>query len=203
NPAWRGSTATWRDRIRQWITVAKPEQLLSVDIFFDMRSVHGDGRLCLRIWQDAFDMAQNNYGFAKLLVESAGNADSGLGFFGQFRTEGGRINLKNAGLFGIVSTARALAVCHHVMERSTPLRLRGLRAMGIGGASDLDAMMTAQDTFLSVLLTQQLEDIRHGVPASNAVAVKRLSTDERARLRSALESIKHLDDLKRDLLFRS
>ncbi|HET7804770.1 MAG TPA: DUF294 nucleotidyltransferase-like domain-containing protein, partial [Pseudolabrys sp.] len=116
NPAWRGSTATWRDRIRQWITVAKPEQLLSVDIFFDMRSVHGDGRLFLRIWQDAFDMAQNNYGFAKLLVESAGNADSGLGFFGQFKTEGGRINLKNTGLFGIVSTTRALAVCHHVME---------------------------------------------------------------------------------------
>jgi len=33
--------------------------------------------------------------------------------------------------------------------------------------------------------------------------VKRFSSDERSRLRSALESVQHLDELKRDLLFRS
>ena len=135
NPAWRGSMFTWRDRINQWITVARPDQLLSVDIFFDMRPVHGDGRLCLRIWQEAFDIARNDFGFAKLLIENAGNVDAGLGLFGQFKTKDGRINLKNAGLFGIVSTARALAICHHVVERSTPARLQGIKALGIGGST--------------------------------------------------------------------
>jgi DNA polymerase-3 subunit epsilon/CBS domain-containing protein len=203
NPAWRGSTSTWRDRIKQWITFAKSEQLLSVDIFFDMRAVHGDGRLCLRIWQEAFDIARNDFGFAKLLTENAGNVDAGLGLFSQFKTREGRINLKNAGLFAIVSTARALAICHHVVERSTPARLQGIKALGIGGSHDLDAMVQAQDTFLSLLLAQQLEDIAQGRPTSNAVAVKRFSSDERSRLRSALESVQHLDELKRDLLFRS
>jgi CBS domain-containing protein len=202
NPAWRGSMSTWRHRIRQWITAAKPEQLLSVDIFFDMRPVHGDGRLCLHIWRDAFDVARNDYGFAKLLVESTGNADAGLGFFGQFKTKGGRINLKNAGLFGIVGTARALAVCHHIVERSTSGRLAGIKALGIGGAHDLDAMIRAQDTFLSLLLVQQIEDIDHGTPPSNAVAIRGLAPEKRSELRSALKSIGHLDDLKRDLLFR-
>jgi DNA polymerase-3 subunit epsilon/CBS domain-containing protein len=203
NPAWRGSTSTWRDRIKQWITFAKSEQLLSVDIFFDMRAVHGDGRLCLRIWQEAFDIARNDFGFAKLLTENAGNVDAGLGLFSQFKTREGRINLKNAGLFAIVSTARALAICHHVVERSTPARLQGIKALGIGGSHDLDAMVQAQDTFLSLLLAQQLEDIAQGRPASNTVAVRRLSSDERSRLRSALEAVQHLDELKRDLLFRS
>ncbi len=203
NPAWRGSTSTWRERIKRWITVARCEQLLSVDIFFDMRAVHGDGRLSLHIWQEAFDIARNNYGFAKLLTENASNVDAGLGFFGQFKTKDGRINLKKTGLFGIVSTARALAICHHVVERSTPARLLGIKALGIGGSHDLDATTQAQDTFLSLLLAQQLEDIAQGRPTSNAVAVKRLSSDERGHLRSALESVQHLDDLKRDLLFRS
>ena len=203
DPAWRGPMSTWRDRIKQWITVARSDQLLSVDIFFDMRPVHGDGRLCLRIWQEAFDIARNDFGFAKLLTENAGNVDAGLGLFGQFKTKDGRINLKNAGLFGIVSTARALAICHHVVERSTPARLQGIKALGIGGSHDLDAMVQAQDTFLSLLLAQQLEDIAQGRPASNAVAVKCLSSAERNHLRSALEAVQNLDELKRDLLFRS
>jgi DNA polymerase-3 subunit epsilon/CBS domain-containing protein len=203
NPAWRGSTSTWNERIRQWIRIAKPDQLLSVDIFFDMRPVHGDGRLCLHIWQQAFDIARNNYGFAKLLAENAGKIDEGLGLFGRFKTKEGRINLKNAGLFGIVSTARALAICHHVVERSTPARLYGIKALGIGGAHDLDAMVQAQDTFLSLLLAQQLEDIGQGRPPSNTVAVKDLSSDECTRLRSALRSVEHLEELTRDLLFRS
>jgi DNA polymerase-3 subunit epsilon/CBS domain-containing protein len=194
--------STWRERVREWFGIARPDQLLSVDIFFDMRPVHGDGRLCLRVWQDAFDAARDNYGFAKLLIESAGSVEAGLGFFGRFRTRDGRINLKNAGLFGIVSAARALAICHHIVERSTSARLAGLKALAIGGAHDLDALTRAQDTFLSLLLDQQIEDVERGIPPSNDVAVKRLSSDKRDALRAALKSVEHLDDLERDLLFR-
>jgi len=203
NPDWRGSILTWRERIKQWITIANPEQLLSVDIFFDMRPVHADGRLCLQIWKEAFAAARHNFGFAKLLTENAGKIASGLGLFGQFKTTNGRINLKDVGLFGIVSTARGLAVCHHVLERSTSARLNGLKALGIGGAHDLDAMVRAQDTFLSLLLAQQIEDIDHGMPPSNAVSIKGLAPEKRTELHSALKSVGHLDDLKRDLLFRS
>jgi CBS domain-containing protein len=55
--------------------------------------------------------------------------------------------------------------------------------------------------FLDLILAQQLDDIEHGVPASNAVAIKRLSARERQRLRSALEQVAQLDWLTRDLLF--
>jgi DNA polymerase-3 subunit epsilon/CBS domain-containing protein len=202
NPDWRGSISTWRERIKQWITVAKPEQLLSVDIFFDMRPVHGDGHLCLQLWKEAFTAARHNFGFAKLLTENSGEVASGLGLFGRFNTTDGRINLKNTGLFGIVSTARALAICHYVVERSTLARLSGLKALGIGGGHDLDEMIRAQDTFLSLVLTQQIEDIEHGTPPSNSVVVKGIASEKRDELRRALKSVGHLDDLKRDLLFR-
>ena len=82
--------------------------------------------------------------------------------FGGFKTEQGRIDLKKSGLFGIVSAARALAICHHVVERSTPARLAGIKALGIGGERDLDALAEAQGTFLDLMAAQQVEDAERG-----------------------------------------
>ena len=80
-------------------------------------------------------------------------------------------------------------------------RLVGIKALGIGAASDLDALIAAQETFITLLLAQQIHDIEHGRPPSNAVAVKRLSSRDRDRLRSALETVEHADDVMRGLLF--
>ena len=55
---------------------------------------------------------------------------------------------------------------------------------------------TLQGIFLDLLVSEQIEDI--GAPPSNMVAIKRLSARDRARLRSALETVQHLDLLTRD-----
>ena len=203
NPQWRGSVATWHTRIGEWIQRSSPKDLLSVDIFFDLRGVHGDASLANRLHKNAFDAADGQWAFAKLLAESAGSIEPGLNFIGRFRTTEGRIDLKKAGLFGIVTSARTLAICHHVVERSTPARLAGIKALGLGGAHDLDALVEAQGVFLDLLLDQQIEDMDHGAPASNAVAIKRLSHRDRDRLRSALHSVAQLDQMTQDLLFKN
>jgi CBS domain-containing protein len=203
NPRWRGSTATWHRRIEEWMRVSRPEDLLAVDIFFDLRPVHGDGRLCTTLWRQAYDVARGRYDFAKLLAEAAGHIESGLGLFRQFKTKEGRIDLKKAGLFGIVSTARLLAICRHVVEHSTLDRLVGLKALAIGAEFDLDALAEAQEMFIELMLAQQIDDIDQGISPSNAIRVKRLSPNRRSRLRTALEAVQHLDDLQRDLLFKA
>jgi DNA polymerase-3 subunit epsilon/CBS domain-containing protein len=175
---------------------------MSVDIFFDLRPVHGDAVLANSLWREGFDRARGEVGFAKLLAEAAGTSERGLGLLGGFRTKSGRLDVKKAGLFGIVTCARVLAVCHHVVERATPARLAGLTALGLGAARDLDALIEAQGTFLDLVLAQQIEDVDNGLPATNTVAVKRLSRSDRERLRAALRAIEHLDALTRDLLFR-
>ena len=203
NPQWRGSVATWSARIVNWIQHSNPRDLLSVDIFFDMLGVHGDIGLTGAIWREAYDAAKGQAGFAKLLAETAGAVTPGFTLFGRFKSDQGRIDLKKSGLFGIVSAARALAICHHVVEHSTPARLAGIGALGLGGESDLEALVEAQGTFLDLLAAQQVGDIEQGVPPSNAVAIKRLSRRDRERLRFALDAVKHLDELTRDLLFRA
>jgi len=202
NPQWRGSLATWRARVADWIRRSDPQDLLSVDIFFDLRAVYGDVGLANKLWRDAFEMARGNVNFAKLLAESAGDVATGLNFFGGFRTELGRIDLKRAGLFGIVTMARVLAIRHHVVERSTPARLAGVAALGFGGAQDLAALGEAQAIFLDLILAQQLDDLQHGLPPSNKVITRRLARTDRERLRRALEAVRHLGTLTRDLLFR-
>ena len=200
NKEWRGSVSTWRKRILQWIGRSRPEDLMSVDIFFDTKGVHGDTSLADLLWREAFAAAKGQAAFAKLLVETAGATEAGLNLFGGFRTERGRIDVKRAGLFGLVTAARALAICHHVVERSTPARLAGVSALG-RGADDLSALVEAQQVFLDLVLAQQIEDMRRGIPPSNAVNVKRLSVRDRARLRGAFKAVAHLEELTRDLLF--
>ena len=201
NTPWRGSLATWRARIADWIARSNPADLLSVDIFFDLIGVHGDVGLANEIWRGAFDAAAGNAAFAKLLVEAAGEVESGTNMWGGLRTENGRIDLKRTGLFGIVTAARVLAIRHHLLERSTPARLSAIAGLGHGGGQDLDAMTRAQAVFLDLILTQQLADMRTGLPPGNKVAVKQLSREQRTELRESLAAVRHLDELTRDLLF--
>jgi DNA polymerase-3 subunit epsilon/CBS domain-containing protein len=90
-----------------------------------------------------------------------------------------------------------------VVERSTARRLEALAALGLGSAQDLAALADAQAVFLDLILAQQIEDIASGVQPTNKVAVKRLSRRDRDRLRAALEQVRNLDELVRDLLFRN
>jgi CBS domain-containing protein len=105
-------------------------------------------------------------------------------------------------VFGIVTTARVLAITHHIAEHATLARLAGVRALKIGDDRDLAALIDAHALLLDLLVDQQVVDIADGRPASNTVAVKRLSAGERDRLRSALGAVRNLETLTRDLLFR-
>jgi DNA polymerase-3 subunit epsilon/CBS domain-containing protein len=201
NPQWRGSTTTWRGRIGEWLTRSKPEDLLAVDIFFDMRGVHGDIRLAQQLWREAFDAAKGQIAFAKLLVDRAGQVSPGLSFLGRFRTENGRLDLKRAGLFGLVSAARALAVCHHVTKHSTQGRLAGITALGLGGETDLEGAAEAHRIMVDLLIAQQIDDLDRGIPVSNTIEIKRLSAKDRSRLRFALGAVANLNELARDLVF--
>jgi signal-transduction protein with cAMP-binding, CBS, and nucleotidyltransferase domain len=53
-----------------------------------------------------------------------------------------------------------------------------------------------------LILAQQIEDVEHGTPASNSVAIKRLSERDRGRLRTSLRAVEQIEELTRDLLFR-
>ena len=190
--------------ITDWIARSRPDDLLSVDIFFDMRGVYGQLGLADTLWRCAFDAARGRVEFAKLLAEVGRPVERGIGFFGRIRARKGRIDLKRAGLFGIVSTARVLSIQHHVLERSTPARLRGVRALDVGGEADIDrADRGAGDVSGIGPVAAARRYPCRARPATNTVvgqaAVRRANAE---RLQAALQSVRHLDELTRELLFK-
>jgi CBS domain-containing protein len=199
NPAWRGSAATWRARVGEWVRRARPEDLLSVDIFYDFRAVHGDGALAAALWRDAYDAARGEFAFLKLLAEAAGPFEPPLGFFG-LRTENGRVDLKRGGLFPIVATARVAALRYGVAAHATPARLEGIKAARPDTGTDVDALIDAHAVIVAAVLSQQLADIHAGRPPSNRVDPRRLARAEVDRLKAALRSIRSVEELREELL---
>lgn len=199
NAPWRGSAKVWRERVAEWIGRSNPQDLLNVDIFFDLRAAHGDGALAENLWRDALEAARGQSAFLKLLADAKGEVDPPIGFFG-IKTDSGRVDLKRGGLFGIVASARILSLRYHVVERATRARLEGVKALKVGAERDLDAWIEAHRVIVNAILGQQLVDIAAGRPPSNAVEPRRLSRGEQDELKESLKNLKHIDDTVRDLL---
>jgi CBS domain-containing protein len=201
NPAFRGSLDDWRRRIDGWIGRTRPEDLLAVDIFFDFRAVHGDHGLAAALSDEAFRAARRAPLLAKLLAEQIGDIASPLTFFGGFRTENGRVDLKKSGLFPVVAGARCLALRHDIRARSTRERLIAIRERAIGGAEDIEKWIDAHGVLLEAVLRQQLADLAAGVPPGSRVDPAILPRSEQARLKAALSALAHVGETVRDLLF--
>ncbi len=199
NAQWRGSLDTWRARIADWVGKSRPEDLLNVDIFFDMIPVHGDVDLGQRLFEMACATGAGSPAFAKLLVDGLAAADP-FTLLGGLKLEDGRLDLKALGLFPIVRLARSLAIRHGLALHSTTERLQALAARGKGSA-DLEALDRAHAVLLAALLHQQALDIEAGLPPGNRLDPRALDKEQLERLKQALRQVRVAPDLVRDLMF--
>lgn len=199
-PQWRGDAETWRARVAGWVSRARPADLLSVDIFFDLAAACGVAAIADRLAADAYGAAAGQYSFLKLLAEAGGPVRSAVSLMGGLRTENGRVDVKAHGLFPIVCAARVLAIAHGIDVRSTKARLDSLRAKGIGAGTDIAALADAHGVLLAAVLDQQLEDLAIGLPASNRVDPRRLDAHGRADLKEAFKVAAGAGDVLHTLL---
>jgi DNA polymerase-3 subunit epsilon/CBS domain-containing protein len=200
NAAFRGSLDTWKGRVEDWVRRLLLEDLLNVDIVYDLRPVHGDTTLVAQFIEYAYDRGHAEPVFAKLLGEqmTTGNPFT---VFGGFQLENGRLDIKKYGLFPIVATARTLAIRHGIRERSTRARLDRLIAQDIGGERDMKAMLAGHSMLIGLLLAQQTHDIYAGIPVSNRIEINALTREQQAELKSLIKRLQSAPDLVRDLMF--
>ena len=188
NPQWRGSIATWMQRVRDWTALPGGDDLRSLDAFFDMRAVHGDVTLADTVRADAFEAVKGQSGFAKRLGHAALPAQSALGWFGRPRLQSGRIDLEAAALARISALARAYALRDGMMERSTVDRLLMMEALEAAPASDTNTFVQAYERGIELILRQQLADITQGRRPSNMVTFKNLRQLDRADMIAVLRA---------------
>jgi DNA polymerase-3 subunit epsilon/CBS domain-containing protein len=201
NPQWRGSLGVWKDRVVHWIKRARPDDILNVDIFFDLQPVFGEAALAQDLRAFAYREAAQETALAKLLAEAGSQVPASTTLFGGLRTEHGRMDLKRHGLFPLVAGARALAIRHGIAAQSTKDRLESLAAREAEPRPHYGALVQAHDVILSVLLRQQIEDIAAGIPVSNAIDPKLLDARGTARLKKALATVQNTPDFVRTEMF--
>lgn len=185
---WRGGLEEWRRRVQGWATNPQPEALLSVDIFYDFQPATGEAALAEELRRAALEAARVP-AFLPALARTHEAIGSARSFFGGFRTENGRLDLKRGGLLPITAGARVLALKHGVAETSTPARLR--RAAEKEGivAADAEQLIAAHGLMLELVLEQQLADLAAGQAPSSKIEIKRLSRPVRTRLKEALSAV--------------
>ena len=189
NPEWRGSRADWNERIEQWLRRARPEDLLNVDIFFDMAPVAGDLALAEGLREDAVAAAAGDRPFLGLVARSVSTISPRLGLFGRLPVVDGRFDVKRNGLLPLVSLARALALSGGSSARATPDRLSQVVERDRLGRADVDGLTELHRILMTVLLQQQLRDLNDGVKLSNRVTASSLSKTETARVQDGLKRL--------------
>lgn len=189
NLEWRQSLAGWKTTIQHWLKRAVWKELLNVDIFYDFQPVHGDGALARELRDYAYDLAGKSPIFIRQLSAMATSFDAPLGYFGNFKTVNGRVDLKAGGTLPIVSGARVLALRHGISEGNTRRRIACVKELDVVNGDDLDDILSAHDVLVRHILEQQLEDMAVGIAPSSRVDIKRLSKRTRGKLKKALETV--------------
>ena len=191
NPEWRGTMAAWRERVAGWLRRSTPDDLLHVDIFYDLAPVSGALELGRELHAVAVDAARRSPAFLALLAESVAAMSPPIGMFGRLRANDGRVDLKMGGLLPLVGAARTLALRIGSQARSTPERIQDASAAGRVSSSDAGTLVRIHRTLLTLILEQQLEDLAAGVPPGSRIEVRRLSRTEQ---RSLARDLHVLDD---------
>lgn len=189
NAPWRGTEAVWRSRVEDWVRRARPQDLLNVDIFFDLRPVAGAPELGEQLRLEAIVGAAESRPFLGLMARSVSNISPQFGFLGGLILQDGRIDLKRQGLLPLVSLARALALACGSAGRSTHERLLDVVAAGRIGETDATALSALQGEIMTLMLRQQLADLDAGVKPSSRVALAGLPRGERAELKDGLKRL--------------
>ena len=119
----------WKARFLGWLSAPTPEALLSANILFDFRAIHGNATLAdgLRSWLLAY--SGESRVFLRLLVQNALQASPPLGLIRAFATDDepphrGTLDLKVRGTRMFVDAARVFALGLGLPECGTAARLR-------------------------------------------------------------------------------
>jgi len=192
NAEWRGTLDDWRQRVDGWLRRASRDDLLNIDIFFDLMPVAGDAQLGHQLHAEAVAAASRTPTFLALLAEWVSTLRPPLGMFGTLRTQQGRVDLKRFGLMPIVSIARTLALRVGSTARATPDRLREAVANGRLAESDATSLASIHAELMTRVLRQQLVDLEEGVRPSSRVAV---NGQPRSTVRSLARQLRTLDEI--------
>ena len=191
---WRQPLSAWQDAVRRWTRVPTPDAVMRVSIFFDLRAVYGDSRLCDQLQAVMLEQASNNSIFLAALAANAMDSKPPLGIFRRFVVERDgehrdTLDLKKRGVLPITEIIRLHALAHRLRAVNTDERLSALATQRHLTIVDSRNLADALHYIQQLRISHQCEQIVRGERVSNFINPRDLPKMAKEQLRDAFTII--------------
>lgn len=170
NPDCCMTAAEWLGRFRRWFDVPSPENLLSANIFFDLRPLAGNAELVKPLRDYIFKRAKESTIFLRMLAENIMRFRPPLNWHGSIDTQEidslRTLDLKKQGTAVFVDAARFFSLAYGIDEVNTRRRFEAVAKRLSVEEQRRDAWVSAFEFLQMMRLRIQLEE-GVGVPHLN------------------------------------
>jgi len=206
-PKWFGDVEYWKTRAARWIGDVPSHEANVSDIytFLDFRAVHGDQGLEKELKSHVVKLSREKPPFLRSLAEHIVDLPIPLGFFKHFIVEKSgkyknRINLKMSGLVPLTTCIKLLAFHQGITATNTLERLEALVEEKVISSDQGEFLEQAFETFLTLKIRNNLNDIEQGREFGNHIDPAELSTRQKQVLKEAFLAISQLQKTTRQVL---
>jgi CBS domain-containing protein len=207
NPKFFGDTGQWITRTTEWIQapVLTEKNLMDTYVFLDFRSVSGDPSIEKELKSHVIRLTRKCPSFLTSLAQTIVSIPVPIGFFKNFIVEKSgkhknRLNLKLYGLVPLITCIKILALHQGATETNTIERIKILNQCRALSDDQAELLEQAFETFLTLKIRNNLNDIDQGRELSNHIDPAALSTRQKQLLKEAFWTVSELQKTTRNLL---
>lgn len=191
---WRQPLASWQETVRKWTLAPTPAAVMRVSIFFDLRAIYGDSKLCAALQQTMLQETGKNTIFQAALAANALDSKPPLGIFRRFVVDrngehADQLDLKKRGVLPITEIVRLHALANGIGAVNTTERIEALAEAGALTLVDSRNLADALNSIQQKRVKHQCEQIVAGDKVSNFINPRDLPKMAREQLRDAFTII--------------
>ncbi|END5390684.1 CBS domain-containing protein [Vibrio vulnificus] len=200
SPKWCQPVSRWKEYYQKWVASPEYNKLLSISVFLEVRSVHGNRELVEQIQQHLHHCIQRSANFIPALVLDAIDTQPPLGIFNHLVLEKGgqnsnTLNIKKYALNLIIDLARIFSLSAGGSLTGTEERFRFAAEHGTLSKGSCDNIIGAYRFITQVRFRHQLNAILAGKTPDNHISPDEFSSFERKHLKDAFKIISEMQDV--------
>jgi CBS domain-containing protein len=207
NSKYFGDIEQWRQKTEAWVQtpVLEEKELMDTYVFLDFRTVSGDPSLEKQLKSHLIGRIREHPSFLKSLAQPIVSIPIPIGFFKNFIVEKSgkyknRLNIKLHGLVPLVTCIKILALHRGTVETNTLERINVLRQEKVISDDQAEGLEQAFETFLTLKIRNNLNDLDQGKELSNHIDPTELSTRQKQLLKEAFWAVSQLQRTTRNIL---
>jgi PAS domain S-box-containing protein len=197
NPKWCLSLSEWKDKYGKWIINSSPQDLIDVNIFFDIRHSGGKKNLTDSLRDYIYEIVKDRNLFFYHLADNVLSIKPPISFFGNFIVESTKENKSVFDIKKVImlinSIARLYTLKNNIKETNTLRRLFKLNQTGVFSDNHYKLLSKNYNYLMLMRLNHQLERIGNNLEPNNLISPKKLTEIERTTLKKIFS---HLSDFQ-------